>query len=151
MVVNLPLGQKLIIGSTFENGFEATLTLKSNVLRAEGGGGGGWKWYFYFFTNVWVAKLKPFSGKARQNIQSYVEPKLVIASTLENSFEATLRAKTNVLSIWKQHFSLLYKFVSCKVETVLWKSEAILCKFLMFSCLWSEIFEKWFSILMSFS
>ena len=38
MVVNLPLGQKLIIGSTFENGFEATLTLKSNVLRAEGGG-----------------------------------------------------------------------------------------------------------------
>ena len=41
MVVNLPLGQKLIIGSTFENGFEATLTLKSNVLRAEGGGGGG--------------------------------------------------------------------------------------------------------------
>ena len=39
MVVNLPLGQKLIIGSTFENGFEATLTLKSNVLRAEGGGG----------------------------------------------------------------------------------------------------------------
>ena len=57
MVVNLPLGQKLIIGSTFENGFEATLTLKSNVLRAEGGGG-GLKMVFFFFYQRLGGKVK---------------------------------------------------------------------------------------------
>ena len=58
MVVNLPLGQKLIIGSTFENGFEATLTLKSNVLRAEGGGGGGLTSEFLFFFQRLGGKVK---------------------------------------------------------------------------------------------
>ena len=70
------------------------------------------KWIFQFFANFWVTKLKPFSGKVRQSIQNYWNQNLIIGSFLENGFEATLSSKTNVVSVWKVHFSVFCKFLS---------------------------------------
>ena len=74
--------------------------------------------FFSFFANFWVTKLKPFSGKVRQGVQNCLNHNLVIGSFLENDFEATLSSKTNVLSIWKGHFSVLCKFLRDKVKTI---------------------------------
>ena len=52
----------------------------------------------------------------------------MIGSFRENGFEATLSSKTNVLSVWKEHFSVFGKFFSDKVETVYWEFEAMLQK-----------------------
>ena len=51
-----------------------------------------------------MTKLKPFIGKARQSAQSCLNQNLVIGDFLEICFEATLRSKTNVLSIYKWLF-----------------------------------------------
>ena len=59
---------------------------------------------FQFFASFWETKLKPFSGKLRQNVQNYWNLNLVIRSFLEKGFEATLSSKANVLSVWKDHF-----------------------------------------------
>ena len=79
---------------------------------------------FQFFANFWATKLKLFSGKVRQSVQNYLNQNLVIGSFLENGFEATLSSKTNVLRVWKGHFSVFCKFLSDEVELVYWKSEA---------------------------
>ena len=77
---------------------------------------------FQFFASFWVTKLKPFSGKVSQSVQNYLNQNLVIGSFLENGFEATLSLKKNVLSIWKKHFSVFYKFFIDKVETIFGES-----------------------------
>ena len=79
---------------------------------------------FQFFANFWVTKLKPFSWKVRPSVQNYLNRNLVIGSFLENGFEATLSSKTNVVSVWKEHFSVFCKFLSDEVETIFWESEA---------------------------
>ena len=76
-----------------------------------------------FVANFWVMKLKTFSGKIRQSIQNYLNQNLVIGSFLENGSEATLSSKTNVLSVWKGHFSDFFKFSSEEVETISKESE----------------------------
>ena len=73
---------------------------------------------FHLFSNFWVMKLKPFSGKIKQNVQNYLNQNLVIGSFLENGFEAILSSRTNVLSVWKEHFSVFCKFLSDEVETL---------------------------------
>ena len=65
-----------------------------------------------------MTKLKPFFGKARQSVQNWLNWELVIGSILENGSEAKLKSKTNVLSLWKWHFSVFCKFLSDEVETV---------------------------------
>ena len=55
--------------------------------------------FFFCFANIWVTKLKPFSGEVRQSIQDYLNQNLVIGSFLENGFEATCSLKMNVLSV----------------------------------------------------
>ena len=42
-----------------------------------------WKAIFGFFTNFWVAKLKPFSGKKRQSLKNNVNLKLFLERILE--------------------------------------------------------------------
>ena len=113
------LNQNLVIRTFLENGFGATLSSKTNVMF--------WafeKSIFQFFANFWVTKLKPFSGKVRQSIQNYWNQNLIIGSFLENGFEATLSSKTNVVSVWKEHFSVFCKFLSDEVETIFWEMEA---------------------------
>ena len=76
------------------------------------------------FATFWVMMLKGFPGKVRQNVQNYLNQNLVIWSLLENGFEVTLSSKANILSLWKEHFSVFWKFLSDYVETIFWKSEA---------------------------
>ena len=56
-----------------------------------------------------MGKLKLFSGKLRQSIESYLNQNLVIRSFFGNGFEATLSWKVNVLSVWKAHLSTFEK------------------------------------------
>ena len=111
--------QNLVIGSFLENGFEATLTSKTSVVSA-------WKEHIlFFFANFSLKKLKPFVGKERQNIQSYLNQSLAIGSFLENSFEAILSSKTSVVIVWKEHFSVFCKFLSDEVETLSSKANVL--------------------------
>ena len=66
------------------------------------------KCILHFFANFSETKLKPFSRKARQSIQNYSNQYLVIGSFLENVFEAILSSKTNILSVWKDHFFFFF-------------------------------------------
>ena len=116
--VQIYLNQNLVIRTFLENGFGATLSSKTNVVSV-------WKGHFsVFFADFSVTKLKPFSWKVRQSLQSHLNQNLVIGNFLENRFEANLSSKTNVLSVWKGHFSVFFKFLSEEVETVLGESGA---------------------------
>ena len=101
-----------------------------------------------FFPSFWVTKFKLFSGKVRQGVKSYWNQNLVIRTFLENGFGTTLSSKTNLLSVWKKHFSVFCKFLSNEVETIFWESEAeywnlLKSEFghikLLRKCLWSYL------------
>ena len=115
------LKQNLVIGSFLENGFEAPWAQKRMFWSFK-------KSIFQILGNFWVTKLKPFSGKVRQSVQSYLNQNLFRGSFLENSFEATLSSKPNVLSVWKEYFSVFCKYLSDEVETIFWEGEAMLQK-----------------------
>ena len=100
---------------------------------------------FQFFANFWVTKLKLFSGKARQSVQSYLNPKFVKKSILENSFQAALRWKASVLRVQIWYFSLFFsKFSIYEVKTVYWESETKLSKLLKFKVSLRNHFKRWF-------
>ena len=105
------------------------------------------KYIFQFFASFWVTKLKPFSGKWKQSLQIYLNQNLGIRTFLENGFEAALSSKTNVVSVWKEHFSVFWKFLRDKIETVFWESEAMLQKRFKSSLLCWDHFRKRFSVL----
>ena len=100
------------------------------------------KGVFHFFENFWVTKLKPFSE--RQSVQSYLNQNLVIGSFLENGFESTLNSKTNVLSVWKGHFSISCKFLSDEVQTIFWERETKLWKLFISKFGHRNLLRKWF-------
>ena len=66
------------------------------------------------------------------------------ASILENCFEVALRLETNVLSVWKWHFSLFTKFWIDKVEVVFCKSQTKSSKLLQAKAEHRKHFRKWF-------
>ena len=99
---------------------------------------------FRFFANFWVTKLKPFSGKARQSFQNYLNQDLVLGSFLENGFEDTLSSKMNVLSVWKGHFSVFCNFLSSEVETLFWESEAKRSRLFKSKSGHGKLLTKWF-------
>ena len=100
--------------------------------------------FFSFFPNFWVTKLKPFSGKVRQSIQNYLNQNLVIGSFLENCFQATLCSKTNIVNVWKEHFSVFCKFLSDEVETIFWESEAKRSELFKSKFGHRKLLRKWF-------
>ena len=102
---------KFIIRTFLENGFEATLSSKTNVMSIRKG-------HFSFFVHFWMKKLKAYSAKARQSLQNHLNSTLVIESFLENSFQRTLRSKMNVLGIWKGKFSVFYNFWVTKLKPI---------------------------------
>ena len=104
--------------------------------------------FFSFFANCWATKLKPFSGKVRQNVQDCLNPNLGIGSLLENGFERILASKTSFVGVWKGHFLVFWRFLSDEVETIFWKtkrkrSKLFQSKFghkkLLRKCLWSYL------------
>ena len=102
------------------------------------------KGIFQFFYKVCVTKLKQFSWKLRENVRSYLDQKLIKGSFLENGFEGILSSKTNVPSVWKRHFSVFCKFLSNKVETVFWESEAKQSKLFKSKIDHMNFLRKWF-------
>ena len=104
------------------------------------------KGIFQFFANFWLTKLKPFFGRVMQNIKNCLIQNLVIGNFLENGFDSTLSSKTNVLSVWKGHFSVFCKFLSDKVETVFWESETEPWRSFKFKVGHRKLFRKWFWI-----
>ena len=99
---------------------------------------------FQFFANFWVTKLKPFSGKERQSVKIYSDQNLVMTTFLENGFEATLSSKTNVLSLWKEHFPVFCKFLSNEVEIIFWESEAKCSRLFKSKSAQRKLLRKWF-------
>ena len=60
----------------------------------------------------------------RQSVQDYLNQDLVIGIFLKNGSEATLSSKMNVVSVSIEHFSIFCKFLSGRVETIFWESDA---------------------------
>ena len=102
------------------------------------------KCVFQVCANFWVTKLKPFSVKVSQSVQNYFNQNLVIGSFLENGFEATLTSKTNVVSVWKRHFSAFCQLLSDEVETIFWESEAERSKLFQSKFGHRKLLGKWF-------
>ena len=100
--------------------------------------------FFQFFANFWVTKVKSFAGKVRKSVQDCLNQNLAIGRFLENGFEATLSSKTNVLSVWKVHFSVFSKFLSDEVETIFWESEAKHSKLFKSKFGHRKLLRKWF-------
>ena len=96
----------MVIGSFLENGFEATLS--SKII---------WKGKFSVFCNLWMRKLKQFSGKVRHDIKNYSFQNLVIGKFLQNGSEASLCSRTTIVDIWKQHFIVFCIFLIAKVKS----------------------------------
>ena len=74
------------------------------------------KGIFQFFANFWVTKFKLFCVKVRQSVHNYLNQNLIIWGFLENGFKATLSSKTEVLRIWKGHFSDFVNFWVTKLK-----------------------------------
>ena len=97
---------------------------------------------FQVFANIWVTKLKPFSGKVRQRVQNFLNQNLVIKSFLGNGFEAIFTSKTNVLNVWKVHFSVFWKFL---IESFFWESRGKRSKLFKSKFGHRKLLRKWFS------
>ena len=110
------LNQNLVIRTFLENGFEATLSSKTSIPSV-------WKEHFSVFCRFLSHEVEIVSGTVRQSVENYLNQNLVIGSFLENGFEDTGSSKTNVLSVWKGHSSVLRKFLSDEVEAAFWESE----------------------------
>ena len=115
------LNQKLVIGSFLENRFEATLSSITNALSV-------WKEHFSVFCKFLSDEVETVFWESEAKCSNLFKSKFGQKNFLENGFGATLTSKTNVLSVWKEHFSVFCKFLSDEVETVFWESEAMLQK-----------------------
>ena len=127
----------MVIGSFLENGFEATLRPKTHVLSA-------WKRHFSLFCKFLSEKVETIFWEVRQDLQNNLNQNLAIGSFLENGFEATLSSKTNVVSVWKEHFSVFCKFLSDEVETIFWESEAKRSELFKSKFGHRKLLRKWF-------
>ena len=59
-----------------------------------------------------MTKLKPFPGKVRQSVKTYLNQNLGIRTFLGNGLVATLGSKVNILTVRKEHFSVFSQ--NCK-------------------------------------
>ena len=116
---------------------EATLSSKTNVLSV-------WKRHSSVFCKFLSDEVETISGKARQSFQDQLNSKLVIGSFLEYTFEAILRSKTNVPSIFKGKFSVFLHFFSDEVGTIFWESKAKHRKLFKSKFGHRKLLRKWF-------
>ena len=123
----------MVIRNFLGNCFEATLSSRVNVLSI-----------FQVFVYFWVAKLKSFSGKVRQSVQISLNQNSFTGSFLENGFEVTLSSKTNVVSVWIEHFSVFCKLLSDEVEIIFWKSETKRSRLFKSKFGHRKLIRKWF-------
>ena len=72
---------------------------------------------FQFFASFWATKLKPFSGKVRQNVLNYLNQDLVIFTTLKMVFEQPGTKKRTFWAFEKGIFSDFWKIWVMKFKT----------------------------------
>ena len=99
---------------------------------------------FQFFASFWLMKLKPVSGKVKQSVQDCLNQNFVIASFLENSFDATWSSKANIMSVWKEQFTVFCRFLSGKFESNFWEREAKRSKLFKSKFGHKKLLIKWF-------
>ena len=99
---------------------------------------------FQFYENFWVTKLKPFSGKDRENVQDCLNQNFALGNFLENDFEAILSSEITFVSVWKEHFSVLWKFLSDKVETIFWERQGKRSRLFKSKFRSRKLLRKWF-------
>ena len=64
--------------------------------------------------------------------------------TFKKIFQAVLKSKTNILSVWKRHISPVRKFLSDKFESIFWVSKTKLWNFFKSMDSRGKHFGKWF-------
>ena len=133
------LNEKLVIRSFLGKGFEVPST-KNRIFWAFQ------KSIIHLFGNFWMMKLKPFSGKVKENVQHYLNQNLVIGSFLENGFRGTFNWKPNVLSVSKAHYSAVCKFLSDQFESIFWESKAKRSKLFELKFGHRKVLRKYFCI-----
>ena len=102
--VQISLNQSLLVVSFLENGFEATLGSKKNVVSV-------WKRHFSVFWKLLSDKVEAISWESEAKRSRLFKSKFGRGNFQENGFEATLSSNTNVLSFWKEHLSVFCKFI----------------------------------------
>ena len=101
---------------------------------------------------VWKGHLSAFIKFLSEEVETlfwesvlkYLIQNLVLRSFLKNGFGATLSSRTNILSVWKGHFSVFIKFLNEEVEILFWESEAKRSKLFKSTFGQRTLLRKWF-------
>ena len=110
------LNENLVIASFLESCFGASVIWKQNLLSVLNDN-------FLVFCKLLSDQNETiFRKNEAKRSKNSLNQSLVIGSYLENRFKATLRSKTNVLSLWREHFPVFWKFYSDKDKTIFWES-----------------------------
>ena len=104
--------QNLVIRSYLENGFEATVSSKRNIVSL-------WKGHFTVSCKFLRDEVEITFSESEASVRIYLNQNLVIERFLENGFKASLSSKTNVVSVSKRRFTIFCKFLSGEFETIL--------------------------------
>ena len=131
------LNQSLVIGMFVENGFEAILSSKTSVVIV-------WKGHFSVICKLLSDEVETSVWESEAKRSRLFKLKCGCRSFLQNGFEATLSWNTNVLSLWKEHFSVFCKFLSDEVETICWKSYAKRWRLFKSKFGPRKLLKKWF-------
>ena len=108
------LNPMLVIGRKEENGFEATLVPKTNILCVG-------KWRFSLFCKVLSNEVEIVSWENKVERSKLFKSNVSKASVLENSFQTALKSTTYVLSVRKCLFFFflffwqIFKWRNCKM------------------------------------
>ena len=91
----------LVIGRFLENGFEPTLSSITNALRV-------WKGYFSVFCKVLSDEVETIFRKSESKRTKLFKSKFGHKNFLRKWFGSTLSSKTNIVSVWKEHFPFFF-------------------------------------------
>ena len=108
--------QTLVIGNFLENGFEATLSWKANVLSA-------YKCHFSVFPKALRDKVPTFFSKPERKRSELSKSKLGHMNLLEKWFWSYLELKKECCGRLKKSFFSFCTFLSDEVETIFWERE----------------------------
>ena len=111
------LNQNLVIGNFLENGFGATLSSKMNVLSV-------WKSHFPVFCKFLSDEVEIIFLESDTKRSGLFKSDFGHSKLMRKSFWAVWSPKSNVMSVWKKHFSFFCKFLSDKVVSIIWQIEA---------------------------
>ena len=133
----------MIIGTFLENGLEASLSSRTNIVDV-------WKertlWtfekgIFQFFASFWVTKLEPFSGKARKCCENFLHKVCFVGSFLENTFPSLFHhSRQSLLEFWIFPMFWIFSFeysTAGNVMFYLWNAWNRFYGMIFFVCLWT--------------